>query len=214
MRDVSVWVVGVCLLALVAPLANAELVTINIEGVVDTVDDSGNYLEGQVNPGDIITGWYTYDTDTPDSSALDYYGLYQHGDSPAGMFLEVQGYVFQTDWGMVDLIVSIADNDETGDLRDAYTVRSYSNLPLEPGITVGEMAWLLRDYTATALDSIALTSTAPDLVAWETNYLLISGTRDSPFSITGHVTSAFVIPEPCTLLFVAAGALAAIRRVC
>jgi len=215
MRALTMGVVGVCLLGLLAVPAQAELVTIQIEGVVDTVSDDNNYFGGQIQLDDAITGWYVFDSDTPDSLP-DYTstGYYEHFSASTGLFLSVNGFEFRTDPDNVDFLVAMSNNlSSGGEILDTYWITSYNNLLLEPDITVGEMTWMLYDYTATALDSIALTSTAPDPLAWDTNYLLISGTRDSPFSITGHVTSAFVIPEPCTLLFVAAGALAAIRRV-
>ncbi|MFZ0033483.1 MAG: hypothetical protein WAK60_00665 [Sedimentisphaerales bacterium] len=64
---------------------HATPITIQIEAVVDTVDDSGNYLEGQISPGDIITGFYTYESTTPDSSPLDLVqGNYWHYSPPPG----------------------------------------------------------------------------------------------------------------------------------
>jgi len=50
--------------------ANAKLITIEIEAEVDFVDDDLGVLEGKINVGDIISGWYTYDTSTPDSGGL------------------------------------------------------------------------------------------------------------------------------------------------
>ena len=50
--------------------AQAALVTIQIEAVVDSVDDLFGYLEGNITPGDIITGSYTYDLSTPDTVFL------------------------------------------------------------------------------------------------------------------------------------------------
>jgi len=96
MRVLTMGVVGVVVLGLLALPAQAELVTINIEGVVDTVEDDGNYLDGQVNPGNIITGWYTYDTDTPDSNPDDpVQGNYWHYTSPFGISLTIDSFSFK-----------------------------------------------------------------------------------------------------------------------
>ena len=64
---ISIMVVCFCALSFCALPAQAELITIEIEAVVDGVGDPDGYLEGQISPGDIITGFYTYESTTPDS---------------------------------------------------------------------------------------------------------------------------------------------------
>ena len=207
MRDLIVWVAGVCLLALVVPFANAELITIQIEGVVDTVDDSGNYLEGQVNPGDIITGWYTYDTDTPDSNPSENVGDYEHSASQYGVSLTVGGFTFMTDPANVDFLLEVVNDYPTG---DDFGFISYSNLDLDVGTQVDIIKWHLNDPTGAPLYSDTLPLSAPVLAEWDWNQLRIHGERGG-YIIDGHVT--FAIPEPCTLLFLGLGVLSVIRKV-
>jgi len=201
MRDVSVWVVGVVVLTLAAVPAQAELITINIEGVVDTVDDSGNYLEGQVNPGNIITGWYTYDTATLDSDPLDpVQGNYWHYSPPGGITLSIGELVFQTDPTNVEFRVAIRNNDASGD--DEYIIGSVYNSPLPNGTPVQTIGWALKDHSAEVFDDDSLPTGPPNLEYWDSNLLRID--TDRTFMINAHVTSA--VPEPVTVLLLAIGA--------
>jgi len=206
MRDVIVWVVGVCLLALVAPLANAELVTINIEGVVDTVEDDGYCLEDQIHVGDIITGWYTYDTATPDTNPSTNGADYWHYSPPCGIFLTVGGFEFRTDSANVNVLIEIVDNYPPD---DDYLLRSYNNLSLSNGSLVDHISWWLYDPTGTALSSDDLSTTPPVLENWNLNDLTIYGERVG-YLIHGHVTSA--IPEPATIFLLVVGACVALRK--
>ncbi len=206
MRDVIVWVAGVLMLVLVAPLANAELITINIEGVVDTVEDEGNYLDGQINPGDIITGWYTYDTDTPDTNPSENVGDYEHSTSPYGVHLTVSGFTFMTDPTNVDFLLEVVNDYPTG---DNYGFISYNNLNLSNGTLVDGIDWQLDDYSGMALSSTVIPTNAPVLEHWDWNQLRLHGERGG-YIIDSHVT--FAVPEPCTLLLLGTGLFAIVRR--
>lgn len=122
--------------------AQAELITIQIEGVVDTVEDDGEYLEDQINPGDIITGWYTYDTDTPDTNPSENVGDYEHFSTPYGVSLTIGGFTFTTDPANVDFLVELVNNNPSG---DDYLFTSYNNHDLANGTTVEELHWSLND---------------------------------------------------------------------
>ena len=81
-------VVAVCMLVFAGGQARAALITIEIEAVVDYVEDDGpgdGYLDGMVGVGDIITGFYTYESTTPDSDPSIYIGMYEHYSSPFGI---------------------------------------------------------------------------------------------------------------------------------
>ena len=83
---VVILLVVMCGMILWPEVVQAKLVTIEIEVVVDSVLDAGGYLEGKVEAGDIITGWYTYDTSTPDSSPSATWGSYEYYTPPMGYF--------------------------------------------------------------------------------------------------------------------------------
>lgn len=64
---------------------------------MDDVHDPDNYLNGRIQVGDLITGTYTYGTDTPDSNPLSYGGRYGHFAYPCGFSLRVGGLDFITE---------------------------------------------------------------------------------------------------------------------
>jgi hypothetical protein len=198
--------------------AKAELVTIKIEAVVDDVVEAGDYLNGRIKVGDLITGTYTYDTDTPDSSPLPGVGRYEHYGYPSGFSLSVGGLDFMTDPANTNFLIEIVNNYP---YDDGYSLSSYSNSPLSDGTPLNNISWSLGDYSAAALTSSELPTTAPVLNDWNLNFLQIwagvGGRADPPrppsgFGLATHVTSAVVIPEPGTLAILAVGGLMFVRR--
>src|SRR3990172_10823108 len=189
--------------------AHATMITIEIEAVVDSVRDEGGYLEGKINPGDIITGSYTYDLSMVDSNPSSGIGVYEYRMVDVGMSLSVAGYEFATDttspWFFVE-----TRNNWVG--SDAYWFISVNNVPMINGIGV-TLYWILEDSTETALGSDALPTGAPALEAYDYNVLGIVGgdwRAGGTFTIEGHVTSA--IPEPCTILLFGSCGVMLVRR--
>ena len=199
----SLIIVVVAYLVLGLGMANAQVITIGIEAVVDGVMDSTNALEGKVNAGDLITGSYTYDTLTPDTATNPDIGRYWHYTSPYGVSLSAGGFVFETDPANVDFVVEIVN----GNGRDGYLFRSYNNVPLSNSVMVDHISWQLDDYSGQAMSSTLLPSTGPVLSAWpESNWLHVTGDKEtSYFTISAQVTSVQVVPEPATIVLFGLG---------
>ena len=103
----------------------AEIITIGLTGVVDTVYDSYNLLENKIHVGDIITGFYTYDSLTSNSATYPAYeGAYQYTTAPYGMSLTVAGVTFQTDPANVDFGLYIL-NDDPEDLFSVGAIKIF-----------------------------------------------------------------------------------------
>ena len=184
--------------------AEAYLVIIEIEAVVDLVDDDDNYLEGQISINDIITGYYTYESTTADSNPSGSIGRYEHYSAPAGISLSVGGFDFETDASNVSFLMGIVNNGTSND--DGYWLISNNNLALSNGIAVDDISWQIEDATGTALTNDSLPVTAPILSQWQFfNHLRLEA--DRKYLVDAHVTSAVVIPEPATILLLGSGLL-------
>jgi len=197
------------LLGAVSP-TSATWVTIYIEGVVDTVHDYGNYLEGQINVGDPITGYYTYDTDTLDTNPIMQVADYEYYSQPSGATLVVGGIDFGTDLTNVSFVMELINDYVSGSLHDSFGWISYNNISNPIGLSLGQLSWWLRDDTATALSGTGLPVASPVLEDWTSNVLRIEGYNDAFFLVQGHVTSA--VPEPTTLLLIGLGTMGLIVR--
>jgi hypothetical protein len=198
---------AVFVLCLWSAPVKATLITIEIEGVVDSVRDTGNYLEGKIKTGDIITGFYTYESTTPDSSPLDpVVGHYYHYNPPAGISLTVGGLNFKTDPANINFLVGVGNDGPS----DIYWLVSYNNLALSNGTSVYSISWQLNDPTGSVFSSDALPTTAPVLDDWQSGNLLRLYGERAGYIIDAHVTSA--IPEPAIILMLGFGSLLLRKR--
>jgi hypothetical protein len=185
--------VGVSLLASVGLLAPSSAaakprgVTISLTAVVDIVDNPNGLTLGDIAPGDVITGSYTYNPKTKDINPLHEFGAYPHNQSPYGIQLNMGSFSVQTDPANVDFQIAIANNLNGS---DSYSVVSFNNIGTEPGPGAGIISWGLTDPTQTALSNAALKEEAPRLSSWQSSQLEVEGRDDAFYRIRSHVTHA------------------------
>ena len=185
----------------------ADLITIGITGKISYVDDPQNVFGEQININDTITGTYTYDTSTLDSNPDPAIGDYWNYTTPCGFSVNIGNLVFESNSNDVKLIVEIENNGPT----DSYLVRSRNNI-CSNGALVERIDWELEDYSATAITSDALPTTAPNLADWRDYGLTITGPRGWDYGLTADITSVMLIPEPATLLILIFGTAFLKRR--
>jgi hypothetical protein len=121
---------------------------------------------GDIAPGDVITGSYTYNSKTTDTNDFVLVGDYQYDKKKYGMQLDMGSFSTQT----VDFGIEIV-NDYND--MDNYLVGSYNIVSTGP--RVEHISWQLDDPTQTAVSSDALPTTAPVLSSWERNRLVVAG---------------------------------------
>ncbi len=197
-------------LSLWSRILRAEIVTIQLTAEITGINDYADLLEGNISVGDIITGSYSYDSDTPDTNPSDTVGDYRHYDQPYGINLSIGSLVFQTDPDNVNFLVEVANNHIYSSW-DGYLAKSYNNLALSNGVHIGMIYWELQDSSGMALSDISLPTTPPALEDWDygLGLLITFGPRDSS-GIQARVTSA--VPEPATVLLLTLGSLLLTRR--
>jgi len=184
----------------------ATVITIEIEAEIDFLADPSNIFEDSLKVGDMITGSYTYDSDTPDSAPEDWLGKYEYSQAPYGMILEVGDFRFETDPEDVDFIIYVS-NDRLSPKGDIWSIVSKNNLLLDYGLSIGWMYWQLNDRSGEVVSSTNLPLTGPILADWQDgNSLRAEGVlRQTDFIIDAHVNSA--IPEPATIILLVMGGL-------
>lgn len=218
MKKTAVLAAVLAILAMNSANLHAQIIEIGFTAEVSEVDDRYDVLGGQISVGNIMTGYYTYDSATPDSAPPEEGGDYEYYSSPYGISVNVVDLVFQTDPDNVYFLIEVLNNVVS---MDNYLLRSYNNLSLPNGIIVEHISWQLDDFTATALSSDALPTTPPVLADWSDNRgitIMGYGPRpgqpglDAEFLIGAPVTSVYIIPEPATILLFSLGTALALRK--
>jgi hypothetical protein len=168
--------------------AKPTSVTINLTAVVDLVDNPNGVPVGNIAPGYVITGSYTYNPKSEDISPLREFGAYPHNQQPYGIQLNMGSFSVETNPGNADFQIAIS-NDLNG--SDSYSVTSFSNVGTGDGpAEVQFISWGLSDPTGTALKKAALEKKAPVLSSWQFNQLSVEGPDGARFLIRAQVTQA------------------------
>jgi hypothetical protein len=172
-------------------VAASKDVRVSITAVIETVSDPGQLLEGSIQPGDSISGVYTYGLRVQDTNSSRSVGDYQYASSPYGIRIDAGGYVFQTDPQNVNFLLEVVNNLSG---LDNYLLRSYNNSPLSNGVPVGHIAWQLDDPTQAALRSDVLPKSPPNLADWQSIFgLTLEGEDPNTgnfYFVRAHVTEA------------------------
>ncbi len=216
---------GLCvLLILNSPRALAEIVTVEVTGVVNYVStDGGLQLDGSVGIGTTMTGYCSYDSETPDlSPASPGVGRY----SMISISMTVGNYTFTHDPMSPDpplFMVGIVDPGYgaiSEDLRFDGTVYIDGSPKTYDDITWG-WTYMQLFILGTSHGEYIPTDELPDLDTWpelsvfdrrrefQTRFY---GEGDNDFGIYGEVTSLTVIPEPATIFLLAFGSLVLLRK--
>lgn len=181
--------------------AIARPTSYEISATVYNVGDPGNSLAGSVKPGDVITGTYSIDPETPDSNSSPEYGHYPHDtaqtDTPqVGFDLLLNGHVLKSDHTLAG---HLFEAHVLNGYSDHFSINSWGNQPLANATNVDEIFLDLYDSTGRALASDALLSQAPDIGAFDFHDIHVSGSgaNNAYFYIDAKINSIAAVQSQC-----------------
>ena len=171
------------------------VVTVSLTAVVEEVLDPFGLVCSGVAAGDTITATYTYNPLTPDTDPNDNTGAYVNDAAPSGFRVDLGDAIVKTDTALFEFLVLLVDNTSFG--SDFYRVSSNGALvPTACGVTSGLILFHLDDPTHSALTSVALPTTPPNLADFTSNRLeIFGGDGNNNYYIRAHVTSASLCEE-------------------
>ncbi|MHC4862977.1 MAG: PEP-CTERM sorting domain-containing protein, partial [Planctomycetota bacterium] len=198
-RVVRVLLVVVGVFGLAPGTVSAQVIAIDVNATVTYISHP-ELLDGLVNVGDTMTGWYAYDSESTDANPLPTVGDYWQYTAPYGVRLSVGGFTFASDPDDTRFLLEVGNDHGSPGSYDFYLFRSYENLGLPNGVEVDHISWQLDDYSGTALSS----DDWPDGSTLRINY----GAWGAGV-LRANVTS--VVPEPATIFLLALGAIVLLR---
>jgi hypothetical protein len=149
-------------------ISRAELITIKFTAEVTEIydwDGSGQFDD--ITVGQHFKGTYTYDDAVASSMEFeelaDFIGSYPNLSPDAGFKFEIGDTVFASDPFNIECLLEL-DNDYYE--QDNYVYHSYNNIINGLSAPDTMISLQLDDYTHTALSSVAIPLTAPDLSKW------------------------------------------------
>ncbi|MBA7685055.1 hypothetical protein ES703_93470 [subsurface metagenome] len=201
--------------------ALATIITVEVEGVVNSVGVGGRFaLDGSVDVGSVMTGSATYDTETPDLDSGSY--------ALISILMTIGNYSFTHDPSASEPAFFIVYTVDPG-------YRTFSRAPRFDGIiyvdgtpmTFDDITWeepygrlrLMNVWTSSdgIITSTELPTSFPDISVFDLRREFGIGfvepstvPNGGGFLIEGDLT--YLVPEPATLLLLALGSLAFLRR--
>lgn len=195
----SATILGAALLAAsFAMPSQAAPVCVNISAKVTMIQDFNGILTGKVKVGDKVTGSYTYDSATPNSSTTPTLGSYLDTSAAAGIILKTGNLVFRTNPDNVNFLVQIINDPYSPTLFDAFLIRSYNNLFDIGSNTENHISWQLDAASPDTITSTDLPTTPPNLAGFKPIFGLDiqSGYPPDDFLIRSVVNSASLCVVP------------------
>jgi hypothetical protein len=211
----------------------ADPITFGYTGTVTSVNDPLGLFNGTYSVGQAITGTYTF-TNTPDfvfGSPTEEFHLWLGPSSgfppqPIGFNSRTGVYVLQynPDFLSLPFQINVFDGSSFFGGGDAYTFAAEFTYPPffndpTPLLVVPAFQLLLTDPTGTALSSVSLPLTPPNLAAFSGRdgfiTLFDADTFETVAEVQFQLTALQSVPEPASLAvfgLVAGGLFAARRR--
>lgn len=176
------------------PATATNPVTLSVSATVREVYDYDNVLAGAVNVGDVISGTYTYNTDTPDIDPAPEYGRYEHfpGSGNYGFNITLANTNLKTDTNQAAFYMTIVDGQGWPDTYAAETFGS--QIPFINNSFVESIGMFVDDPSGNMVNGTTLTNQPPLLPEAGYKDFYLTGFRNgatysSFFSIVADVNS-------------------------
>lgn len=196
--------------------SRAELVTYNFTGTISVLNDSTNWLGGQVNLGDHFSGTLIYDTSTAKLSgttpifsgyAYQNLGADRRFVSPIGITAQVGSYSVAPDYVFGDMILGVYNNApmSPGGVADGLTVQQNGSVFRDNQYHILAYEIFLGDrgastYSSTALPTSISTSNYTDGTFSFVDYVSSSSGWTPVVVFQGTIDGLQAVPEPSSLV--------------
>ena len=173
---------------------NSNLVEFEVNATVREVWDSDNVLGFSINVGDIISGTYTFNKNTPDNDPSPEHARYEHipGSGDYGFDITINNTNLKTNT-MTDMFsINLSDSPSWPDF---YAAEQFgTQLPFINGSTVDGMGVFIDDPSGNTITSTTLSNQPPLLTGTGYKDFYIGGMRNSTpypsyFSIVADLNS-------------------------
>lgn len=201
--------------ALAVP-SRAELVTYNFTGTINVLNDSNDWLGGQVNLGDQFSGTLIYDTSTAKLSgttpifsgyAYQNLGADRRFVSPIGITAQVGSYSVAPNYVFGDMYLAVFNNAPTtfGGVGDGFSAQQNDSVLrgnqrhlLAYEIFLGDLG--ASAYSSTALPTSISTSSFTDGTFSLVEYVPGSSGLVPVVVFQGTIDGLRAVPEPSSLI--------------
>jgi len=206
---------------LTAMPALAYTVTVYVEGVVTEIYTfDGLEFDGSLVVGSVMTGFCTYDTETPDQYPVNTHAAHY---SLSSISMQIGSYTCLPNWqGESEPVFYISAEPggffyNVGSPEALFSGPCYvngepANLEDSPGGQFRLMT-LVAGTISPIGDALPDENTFPDLsVFTEDKWFALNSGYTPSFDIFGQITSVTVVPEPASAIILGLGAVAVILR--
>jgi hypothetical protein len=175
---------------------SSNIVTFNVSATVREIYDYDNALGNMINVGDIISGSYTFNTNTPDSDSTPEYGFYEHtpGSGNYGFNINIANTNLKTNTSTDTFNIIIGDGNGST-TWDTYGVDNFgAQQPFVNSTVVENIGIYIDDQSGNIITGTNLTDQPPALSGTGYKDFYIGGTSittpySSYFSIIATVNS-------------------------